>query len=565
MRKNTTEAFIPVIKRLQTLVDEHPAVRALLHDLGQALLVLTAGSEEIAQPSAPTADQNGYAAVVPEAEDGRQPLQQEIAPAPQPAEPQPPTPPKPAVRQTIEQVLAAQATSRAAASEAQEALPGNASSSARQLAEAMAGAATASEPSYSRYAATIDDELPLILQRCRLKAEGARWVLERQQRLDSGADYRTEIAPDQYDLIGRAKQLPDCYLWMTHHHSPPPESWPRYVELAGCFDAAADAVALLETLLDCESESGEATDLAPVMGLLAEGQSALYSAITAVGEQGDTDQAKIFSWLREASATRQILIQRHMRRDDLASPDVWESLRARIQTLHESYQQRTERTTRFQQLFNKLRYHLSQIEKYPKRDHGHDWAKVVEAVDELVASGLPPSNVELRELLLPAVDEIPEEMELPKHFDLVLREIDNALAAADHAALTREAEQATSLTPEVQQVRQQLSGRKIVLIGGELRPYAKRALEEAFQLDELVWVEGQDQSYMEFEPQVAHPEVDVVLLAIRWSRHGFSDVKTFCDKYDKLLVRLPGGYSPNIVAHHIVDQVGKRLEKLRVA
>ncbi|MDQ3250558.1 MAG: hypothetical protein M3Q45_15300, partial [Chloroflexota bacterium] len=73
-----------------------------------------------------------------------------------------------------------------------------------------------------------------------------------------------------------------------------------------------------------------------------------------------------------------------------------------------------------------------------------------------------------------------------------------------------------------------------------------------------------DQSYADFEPQVARPEVAVVILAIRWSRHGFGEVKAFCDQYDKLLVRLPGGYNPNLVAHHILNQVGARLDKAGV-
>ncbi len=553
MQKDVTEAFVPAIQHLQALVDEHPQARAFLREFARGLLVLTAEAEEHVQPSSvsnteidssvdnresaspPILDTNGHLSP--------QPLDE-----PQPRVPET-VPEQPPMRQQIQEMLSAR----------EEAIENHLPTNGRQLAEAMAAAPEEPEPSYSRYAATIDDELPLIRQRCRLKAEGARWVLERQRRLEAGADYRTEIAPEQYDLIGRAKALPDCYLWMLHHHSPPPESWPRYVELAGCFDAAAESVELLDKLLDCEADTGATIDLAPIMALLAEAQSALYSAIVAVNEQGDTDQAKIFSWLREASASRQILIHRHMRRDDLATPDVAESLRERIRGLGDEYEQREERTALFQQLFNKLRYHLGQIDKYPKRDHGHNWAKAVEAVESLVENGLPPSNIELRELLLPVVDEIPEALALPKHFDLVLREIDNALAVAEHA-LAQKAEKPVMPTTEVREVTQHLRGRKVVLIGGELRPHAQQALEEAFELNELVWIEGQDQSYTEFEPQVANAEVDVVLLAIRWSRHGFSDVKTFCEKYDKLLVRLPGGYSPNIVAHHIVDQVGKRLE-----
>jgi hypothetical protein len=51
----------------------------------------------------------------------------------------------------------------------------------------------------------------------------------------------------------------------------------------------------------------------------------------------------------------------------------------------------------------------------------------------------------------------------------------------------------------------------------------------------------------------------VVLLAIRWSSHSFGEVKDFCDRYGKLLVRLPAGYNPNQVAVQILQQIGNRL------
>ena len=85
------------------------------------------------------------------------------------------------------------------------------------------------------------------------------------------------------------------------------------------------------------------------------------------------------------------------------------------------------------------------------------------------------------------------------------------------------------------------------------------ALEAAFGLKELIWVEGKEQTYIAFEPHVARPDVAAVVLAIRWSSHGFGEVREFCTRYGKPLVRLPGGYSPNQVAYHILTQVGDRL------
>jgi len=116
----------------------------------------------------------------------------------------------------------------------------------------------------------------------------------------------------------------------------------------------------------------------------------------------------------------------------------------------------------------------------------------------------------------------------------------------------------------VRRAAELLRGQTIVLIGGDRRPMAVEALTAAFDLKELIWVEGRDQTYADFEPQVARPDVAVVILAIRWSRHGFGEVKEFCEKYNKLLVRLPGGYSPNQLAFHIMSQVGDRLGKVIV-
>jgi hypothetical protein len=168
---------------------------------------------------------------------------------------------------------------------------------------------------------------------------------------------------------------------------------------------------------------------------------------------------------------------------------------------------------------------------------------------------LPPSNIELRELVLPMLDEWPDLDDVPSEVGLVLRETDRYLASSP----TRSQAAAAPLSDETRRVARLLSGKEVVLIGGEARAEAKRALEEAFGLAELIWLEGRDQSYTQFAPHIAGPEVALVLLAIRWSRHGFGEVKSYCEEHRKPLVRLPGGYHPNQVAHQILLQVGEQL------
>jgi len=189
-----------------------------------------------------------------------------------------------------------------------------------------------------------------------------------------------------------------------------------------------------------------------------------------------------------------------------------------------------------------------------------DWQPVIQGIEELVSAGVPPSNRELRDLLLPIVDELPDDEELPKGLRMVARELDRYLARRQFANTPAES---PAPTDGVQQAAHLLAGRSAVLIGGVRRPEAQKLLTAALGLKELVWVETKEhQSIDRFESAIARTDVALVLLAIRWSSHGFGDVKQFCDRYGKPLVRLPGGYSPNQVAAQVVDQAGRQLGEI---
>ncbi|CAN5625833.1 hypothetical protein BH10CHL1_BH10CHL1_24860 [soil metagenome] len=413
------------------------------------------------------------------------------------------------------------------------------------------------QPPVARQSLPVTDaDLPLIAARCQLKAEGARWAAARQRLLKEGVDFDTAIEPGDRDIIARAKMLPDCFLWMCHRDKPMPADLAQYDELANCFESAAAIVGLLDQLLKEEAQEDGMFEQA--LDLAAEAQSALRLAITGMDGSGDSDQLKLFNWLRATGAEQQILIHRFMRKDDPADPKDWAQLQQRIQALEEKFQFGKHRVKRQKGLHSKLRYHIKLIHDNSGHERSHDWQKIVEAVEELVNDGLQPSNREIRDLLLPILDDIPETLELPKNFKLVLREIDRFLSSIPQKP---EAIVASEPIEEVRRAAELLRGQTIVLIGGDRRPLAAEALTQAFGLKELIWVEGRDQTYADFEPEVARPEVVIVILAIRWSRHGFGEVKAFCEKYRKPLVRLPGGYSPNQIAFHIVSQVGERLDK----
>jgi hypothetical protein len=410
------------------------------------------------------------------------------------------------------------------------------------------------------------DDLPILADRLRIKAEGARWAAERERMLAQDIDYSAVIEPKDREIIFRARQLPDCFLWMCHRDGPTAQNKDDYATLAGCFDAAADIVFLINKL---ESESEGQQFIEKAMTIAAEAQSSLRIIVNSLDPRfsnyTDPDQFKLFNWLRNTCRDQQILIHRYMRLDDPADPQQWAEIRNKVVQLSSEFEGLKRRDKDIQQLFKKIEYRFKRIKPDSKEDLTPHWKAIVEHTDQLIDTGIQPSNPELREMLLPYIDSIPEidEIESAKNFQAVLREIDRYLASQQIELDESEIEeQVAQISDGVRQAAEMLRGRTVVLIGGDRRHIAAEALKKAFGLKELIWVVGRDQTYVEFEPQVARADVSLVILAIRWSRHGFGEVKNFCEHYGKPLVRLPGGYNPNQVAFHVINQVGERLTAL---
>jgi hypothetical protein len=398
-----------------------------------------------------------------------------------------------------------------------------------------------------------DEDLPLIEARCRMKAEGARWAAERRRREARGDDYHTKIAPVDRDLIARARGMRDCYLWMNNPRFQVPHDLELLERLAGNFEALADAVRLAVTL-----QAGRAAHpklFAESVALLAEAQSGLRVAVAAVESMKDRDAEEVFAWLRSVTSGQGILVERHMRRDDPAEPAAWRDRIARIASRRQQFEELRDRDRGRKNLFGKARWILRQVHE-DDDDADDRWAALARTVAELVEGGLKPSDRDLRELLLPVHDRIPALAEAPRAFQLVLEELDKYLATKPAA----EEEEPGPETEEVREVARLLEGRRVVLIGGERRPGALRALVRTFGLQDLDWIGTREhESFQRFAAAVQRPDVALVILAIRWVSHGHGDVQRFCEAAGVPLVRLPAGYSPNQVAHQILKQCGARL------
>jgi hypothetical protein len=412
---------------------------------------------------------------------------------------------------------------------------------------------------FVKWLPTTDAELPMIETRCRLKAEACRWADQRRKLVDHGGDFRAEVEPKDRELIWQAKQLPDCFLWMSHSTAPNPTVPHAWITLAGCFEALGDAVALIRRILEDGDDGTEFFERA--VDLIAEAQSSLRICVARIdGPPTDHDQARVFGWLKSVAMDRQIFIRRYMRLDDPADPDRWIDLKQRIANYETVWESGHKKFNNRKKLLGRIKHKLTTLPEQDGPELAAMWGLIAEDVHTLVDEGLQPSSVELRDLLIGYADRLPEMAVMPKGFQLTMREIDRYVSALPAEGEKTEAE--LEVSPHVAEVAEMLAGKAAIIIGGDRRPHAAEALERAFKLSELIWIDTRaHESVSGFEPYVARPEVAMVLLAIRWSSHSYGEVQDFCRTYGKPLVRLPGGYNPNQVAAQIHDQCSSRLQE----
>ena len=137
---------------------------------------------------------------------------------------------------------------------------------------------------------------------------------------------------------------------------------------------------------------------------------------------------------------------------------------------------------------------------------------------------------------------------------------DEHLARLEAEAQPTEPPAADTPTEDVRQARDLVAGKVAVMIGGCRRPHAHDALVSTLGLAELRWInthalEGLDR----ITAEAGRTEVDLVLMAIRWSSHGLEEVKWDCEAMGSVYVRLPRSYGVNQDAREIVAQASEAL------
>jgi len=452
-----------------------------------------------------------------------------------------------------------------------------------------------------------DSDLPMIETRCRLKRESLLWAIDRQALLAKRADYQTEISPVDRELIRRAKELPDCYLWMLSAQWRPPENARQLEDLAECFENMAAASSLARRLL-------------------AEAQSAVRMGVSQVNDYWDFDQNAVFRWLRGVAAREHILIKRHMRLDDPADPSRWADLQSRIGALESETLNREERTAERIKMLDALRDKIDQIKNLNDDEGDEVWRDVAENVEALLKLGVAPGSRELYELLETVIESAPIIEDHPG-FERVLEEVERRIDAggfksepepvenddeeddlddemsaddddddqeeeeAPRRGRSRSASTATASSsrrrssvveeeaeaeePEadyaeeeaaseddedVVEVRKLLKGRNVMFVGGDKREEVAEELKKGFSLKSLTWVALKDDESLDvLEEKIDDLNPAIVLVGTRGVGTQLKSIQRLCTNADKTLVKL-SSYSLERVATQILSQAGDQLD-----
>jgi hypothetical protein len=386
-----------------------------------------------------------------------------------------------------------------------------------------------------------------ISARCRLKAELCRELVQ----LD--AEGRTLTSESRFEWIRRSNEMKNCRLWMFDVKPLPSLLWQN---LAGAYDAAAAAADLLAAWEREEDPSEERTS--DVLHLAAEAQAVLYAANDQTGiGRSEYDQIALFKIIRVEGVRFRVYISKYLKSSDRADPASGPNLYRRIQDISRRQVKSPVGDREVAKVLKNIRHKLKPLETQ-RNGRTVDWPGVVRLLDQLLVDlRVPPSHIELRELLIPAAPVVPDDLlsvAAARAFDEVDRFLENQAPPEKFTAT------GPSYSADVQTVRKLLSGRDMVFIGGLVKPDRKDALELAFDLGELDWISKPEHtSTFVFEAPIARANVAVVILATRWSSHDYQNVREFCVKYGKHFVKLPAGYHPNQVASAIMNQIGQKL------
>lgn len=266
-------------------------------------------------------------------------------------------------------------------------------------------------------------DLDVVRSRCELKAAACRWGVERAQLEAEGASFQEHISPRDQEFLDKARQLPECYMWMLDPYGPD-AGGERLADMAGVYANLVEAIDLIRDAID----DGDRELVTDATRLFAEGQSAVRAGALRVGLRYERDQQDAFDWLRDHTYREQIYVPRYMRLNDPADPEGWEDLQERLEEVRGRLEGDREANRSMRELMGRADFLARKLAEDPEHAEGADWERLFDAITRLVTEeGLSADDSSLRELLIPILDEVPEDMELSEAAERVLDEVEGYL------------------------------------------------------------------------------------------------------------------------------------------
>jgi hypothetical protein len=207
---------------------------------------------------------------------------------------------------------------------------------------------------------------------------------------------------------------------------------------------------------------------------------------------------------------------------------------------------------------NRLRFQLRKLEELAHAQPGpeQDWEQVVEQVSTLLEQSPRPEWRALWAALAEARGPLAQG-HLPPNW-VHLRRLLEQTASQVRPPKTK----APVPLSELEQLRELLRAREVLVVGGDPREHHRENLETELRSARVHWPLTREQTpdVTALEPWVARAEIALVLLYIRFVRHAISDeLPTICDRFGKPLARITAGYNPSKVAHQVLRQCSDRL------
>ncbi|MFN7022452.1 MAG: hypothetical protein ACK4WH_14140, partial [Phycisphaerales bacterium] len=405
---------------------------------------------------------------------------------------------------------------------------------------------TFGQPATTPAAGQID--LALIARRCRLKARACDLVVQRLDMDPAGAAF-AEAETRVRAVLKEAKALPWCFLWATFPDKPLPPA-DVVATAARVYENLALAA---EVMIEIDAHPESAHLAREGLAALAEAQSALRAILARTWlTRDDQDQFEAYLWLRDRTQRDRVFLDRFLRLDDPADPDLHADLAAHLAALRDRAAESARTAKDMTAALNKLRYHARKFALEPAAGE-RDALDLRRAAEALRVVGVSPADERTLEALGNALPHLADRPDMGEFLAA-------SAAAAREAALRREREAADSApraySPAVARVRAALRGSTVVVIGGKDISHQRERLAEAFGLAEVVWAEQNEHATSApFEAPIARPQTRLVLALVKLAGHQhIDDARRWCRQYGKPLVMIPAGFNPEQVAAAVLEQ-----------